>query len=187
MLALHRLRPKLHCHAPGHLGRAPCYAAPNASIATWWPLPPGHCWLVTRLLPVSTSHQPKPKFHLVTVGWSPAVCLYFRLYLHFPPLLQGCSYRVEKCWVVTRSGTSVDLSPNLDGVPAAAATFTPSHMERIVTRSSGAAAGRRPQTQVSGWGGGWGAVGEEGKEQEEQRTRGLQRARFEVPVSWAGW
>ncbi|KAI3434832.1 hypothetical protein D9Q98_002887 [Chlorella vulgaris] len=61
--------------------------------------------------------------------------------------IEGCSYRVEKCWVVTRSGTSVDLSPNLDGVPAAAATFTPSHMERIVTRSSGAAAGRRPQTQ----------------------------------------
>jgi len=30
--------------------------------------------------------------------------------------------------VVTRSGTSVDLAPNLEGLPAAAPTFTPSHM-----------------------------------------------------------
>ena len=30
--------------------------------------------------------------------------------------------------MVTRSGTSVDLAPNLEGLPAAAPTFTPSHM-----------------------------------------------------------
>lgn len=46
----------------------------------------------------------------------------------WPLLVQGCSYSVEKCWVVTRSGTSVDLGPNLEGLPAAAPTFTPSHM-----------------------------------------------------------
>ena len=62
-----------------------------------------------------------------------------------PP--QGCSYRVDKCWVVTRSGTSVDLAPNLEGVPAAAPTFTPTHMERIVTRSAVGGAGRQRQVQ----------------------------------------
>ncbi|KAI7846188.1 hypothetical protein COHA_000258 [Chlorella ohadii] len=61
-------------------------------------------------------------------------------------LPRGCSYAVEKCWVVTRSGTSVDLAPNLEGLPAAAPTFTPSHMERIITRSSGAG-GRQRQVQ----------------------------------------
>ncbi|PRW57876.1 zinc finger CCCH domain-containing 13-like [Chlorella sorokiniana] len=60
--------------------------------------------------------------------------------------IEGCSYSVEKCWVVTRSGTSVDLAPNLEGLPAAAPTFTPSHMERIITRSSGAG-GRQRQVQ----------------------------------------
>ncbi|KAL4425450.1 hypothetical protein ABPG75_009466 [Micractinium tetrahymenae] len=60
--------------------------------------------------------------------------------------VEGCSYSVEKCWVVTRSGTSVDLAPNLEGVPAAAPTFTPSHLERIITRSSGAG-GRQRQVQ----------------------------------------
>ena len=60
--------------------------------------------------------------------------------------IQGCSYSVEKCWVVTRSGTTVDLQPNLDGVPAAAPTFTPSHMERMVTRSVGTG-GRQRQLQ----------------------------------------
>jgi hypothetical protein len=49
--------------------------------------------------------------------------------------------------VVTRSGTSVDLAPNLEGVPAAAPTFTPTHMERIITRSSGAGS-RQRQVQV---------------------------------------
>ncbi|EFN57219.1 hypothetical protein CHLNCDRAFT_143678 [Chlorella variabilis] len=61
--------------------------------------------------------------------------------------VEGCSYRVDKCWVVTRSGTSVDLAPNLEGVPAAAPTFTPTHMERIVTRSAVGGAGRQRQVQ----------------------------------------
>lgn len=67
---------------------------------------------------------------------------------HRPLLVpQGCSYSVERCWVVTRSGAAVDLSPNLEGLPGAAPTFTPSHMERIVTRSAGAG-GRQRQVQV---------------------------------------
>ena len=53
---------------------------------------------------------------------------------------QGCSYSVEKCWVVTRSGTSVDLAPNLEGLPAAAPTFTPSHMVGDATLAAAAAA-----------------------------------------------
>jgi hypothetical protein len=81
--------------------------------------------------------------------------------------IEGCSYRVDKCWVVTRSGTSVDLAPNLEGVPAAAPTFTPSHGERMVTRSSGAGAGRQRQVQVRG-GGGWGGEGGGGREPDKQ-------------------
>lgn len=48
----------------------------------------------------------------------------------------GCSYSVDKAWVVTRTGNTYDLPPNLEGVPAAAATFAPSHLERMVTRSA---------------------------------------------------
>ena len=87
------------------------------------------CWVVTRhCRSTSPAHSP-------------------RLLLHTVQPAQGCSYSVERCWVVTRSGAAVDLAPNLEGLPGAAPTFTPSHMERIVTRSAGAG-GRQRQVQV---------------------------------------
>ncbi|KAL6784638.1 CPL1 [Auxenochlorella protothecoides x Auxenochlorella symbiontica] len=57
----------------------------------------------------------------------------------------GCSFAVERAWVVLRSGQSVDLAANLDGLPLGAPTFTPSHHERILTRSS-AGSGARLRT-----------------------------------------
>jgi hypothetical protein len=61
------------------------------------------------------------------------------------PLAGGCSYSVEKAWAVTRTGNSVDLAPNLGGAPAAAATFAPASLERMVTRSAAPARSRHAQ------------------------------------------
>ncbi len=45
---------------------------------------------------------------------------------------------------MTRTGVSVPLEPNLDGTPAAAATFAPAHLERAMhTRSSASDMQRR--------------------------------------------
>lgn len=62
--------------------------------------------------------------------------------------ITGCSYTVEKAWVVTRMGSSYDLRASIEGIPAVAQTFAPMHLERIVTRSSvGAAAARHRMVQ----------------------------------------
>jgi len=54
---------------------------------------------------------------------------------------------VEKAWAVTRTGNSYDLHPSMDGVPAAAATFAPSHFERMLTRSAAGPASKQRQVQ----------------------------------------
>lgn len=53
--------------------------------------------------------------------------------------IQGCSYSVEKAWVVTRSGNSYDLSPlsASQGASQVVPTFTPGKQERMMTRSLG--------------------------------------------------
>lgn len=61
--------------------------------------------------------------------------------------INGCSFKVEKAWVVTRTGNSYDLPPNLEGVPAAAATFAPSHLERMLTRSAAGPGSRARHAQ----------------------------------------
>eukprot|EP00889_Picochlorum_renovo_P003762 jgi/Picre1/30792/NNA_006152.t1 len=50
--------------------------------------------------------------------------------------IQGCSFSVEKAWVVTRSGNSYDLSPLSGNFSPVVPTFTPARHERMVTRSS---------------------------------------------------
>jgi hypothetical protein len=47
-----------------------------------------------------------------------------------------CAYSVDKAWVVTRTGNSYDLRPNALSLPLAAATFAPSHLDRMMTRSA---------------------------------------------------
>lgn len=62
--------------------------------------------------------------------------------------IEGCSYSVEKAWVVTRSGNSYDLSPLSAGNSyAVVPTFTPSRHERMVTRSSVGPASKQRQSQ----------------------------------------
>lgn len=49
----------------------------------------------------------------------------------------GCSFKVEKCRLLTTSGGSLELDPTLTRLPAAAPTFVPAHQERVVnTRNS---------------------------------------------------
>ena len=63
-----------------------------------------------------------------------------------------CAAQVERAHVVTRAGVSVPLEANLDGTPAAAATFAPAHLERmILTRASASNMERRQRAiQASG-------------------------------------
>ena len=63
--------------------------------------------------------------------------------------VSGCSFAVERAWLVLRSGQTLDLAPNLDGLPAPAPTFAPAHYERIHTRASGGHARNRAVQEVS--------------------------------------
>lgn len=58
--------------------------------------------------------------------------------------LQGCSYSVEKCWLVTRMGNHIELQPCLDGGVTMTPTFLPRQLERVMhTRSSASSSERR--------------------------------------------
>ncbi|EFJ52132.1 hypothetical protein VOLCADRAFT_103146 [Volvox carteri f. nagariensis] len=51
----------------------------------------------------------------------------------------GCSYQVERCWLTTRSGATIDLQPCVDEVPAPYPTVQPMVSDRqITTRTTGA-------------------------------------------------
>lgn len=51
----------------------------------------------------------------------------------------GCSYQVERCWLTTRSGTTIDLQPCVDETPAPYPTVQPvGHGRQITTRTTGA-------------------------------------------------
>lgn len=63
--------------------------------------------------------------------------------------ISGCSFSVERAWLVLRSGQTLDLAPNRDGPPAPAPTFAPAHYERVHTRSSGGHARNRAVQEVS--------------------------------------
>lgn len=58
--------------------------------------------------------------------------------------LQGCSYSVESCWLVTRMGNHVELQACLDGLTSVSPTFMPRQFERVMhTRSSSSSVERR--------------------------------------------
>lgn len=59
----------------------------------------------------------------------------------------GCAYSVDKAWVVTRTGNSYDLRPSTEGPPAAAVTFAPMHLDRMITRSAVGPAARHRLVQ----------------------------------------
>jgi hypothetical protein len=86
-------------------------------------------------LPAQDSYQSVPRNSIRSRAW------------HSP--FQGCSFSVEKAWVVTRSGNSYDLSSLLSssGASQVMPTFTPGKQERMVTRSSVGHAGRQKASQ----------------------------------------
>lgn len=86
-------------------------------------------------LPAQESYKSVPRNSIRSRAWHAAT--------------QGCSFSVEKAWVVTRSGNSYDLSPlsaNM-GSPQVLPTFTPGKQERMMTRSSVGYAGRQKASQ----------------------------------------
>lgn len=54
---------------------------------------------------------------------------------------------MDKAWIMTRTGNTYDLSPTSTGPPAAAATFAPTQLERMVTRSAAGPSARQRHVQ----------------------------------------
>jgi len=68
-------------------------------------------------------------------------CVRSRSWLGAP---EGCAIRVEACWLTTKGGATVELSPALEGAPGIAPTFMPAALERVMhTRSSASSVERR--------------------------------------------
>ncbi|CAK0783186.1 hypothetical protein CVIRNUC_006385 [Coccomyxa viridis] len=60
---------------------------------------------------------------------------------------EGCSYRVERCILVSKNGTQTELEPSPDGAATVVPTFAPAQHERAMnTRSASAAHDRRART-----------------------------------------
>ncbi|CAL5220855.1 g2940 [Coccomyxa viridis] len=60
---------------------------------------------------------------------------------------EGCSYRVERCILVSKNGMHSDLEPTPDGAATVVPTFAPAQHERALnTRSASAAHDRRART-----------------------------------------
>lgn len=51
--------------------------------------------------------------------------------------IEGCSFQVESCWLVTRSGSSVELQPSIDEVPAPYPSVHAQFNRQMTTRSTG--------------------------------------------------
>jgi len=89
--------------------------------------------VVVKPLPAQPSYSSTARNSIRSRAWSSAT--------------NGCAYAVEKAWIVTRTGNTYDLSPTSTGPPASAATFAPSHLERMVTRSAAGPAARQRHVQ----------------------------------------
>ena len=50
---------------------------------------------------------------------------------------------MERCWLVTTAGGTVELAPSLEGMPPVAPTFTPAANDRTHTTRATANADRR--------------------------------------------
>lgn len=59
---------------------------------------------------------------------------------------EGCAYKVERFWLVTRSGCIVEMQQCVDDLPAPHPTVQPQSSDRyITTRNTGASKGKQPQ------------------------------------------
>ena len=88
-------------------------------------------------MPAQDSYNSVPRNSIRSRSWHSAV--------------QGCSYSVEKAWVVTRSGNSYNLSPlsTSQGASQVIPTFTPGKQERIMTRSLGHTGRQKASQEVA--------------------------------------
>ena len=70
-------------------------------------------------------------------------------------LMKLCLLQVDRCWVVGANGSSVDLTPSLDGATSVVPTFAPTLMERAISTRATTSAPERRQRSVQvlllGW------------------------------------
>ena len=62
--------------------------------------------------------------------------------------LKCCATQVDRCWVVGANGSSVDLTPSLDGATSVVPTFAPTLMERAISTRATTSAPERRQRSV---------------------------------------
>ncbi|EIE23592.1 hypothetical protein COCSUDRAFT_66002 [Coccomyxa subellipsoidea C-169] len=110
----------MHCGFYNH-----ALSAPPASAA--------HVRAVVQPLPPQPAYHSRARNSIRSRAWGAAV--------------EGCSYRVEKCALVSRSGVLTDLEPSPDGAAAVVPTFTPAQYERAMnTRAAASSMERRQRT-----------------------------------------
>uniref|UniRef100_A0A383VB11 Uncharacterized protein n=1 Tax=Tetradesmus obliquus TaxID=3088 RepID=A0A383VB11_TETOB len=64
--------------------------------------------------------------------------------------IEGCSYKVERCWMVTRSGKQLELQPRADDCAITHPTFALSSSDRQMnTRSTTGSSRNKPLTEVT--------------------------------------
>ena len=88
-------------------------------------------------MPAQATYRSVPRNSIRSRSWHSAV--------------QGCSFKVEKAWVVTRTGNSYDLSPlpASQGASMVVPTFTPGKQERMMTRNVGHAGRSKASQEVT--------------------------------------
>eukprot|EP00208_Stichococcus_sp_RCC1054_P006746 CAMPEP_0206141198 /NCGR_PEP_ID=MMETSP1473-20131121/12087_1 /ASSEMBLY_ACC=CAM_ASM_001109 /TAXON_ID=1461547 /ORGANISM="Stichococcus sp, Strain RCC1054" /LENGTH=369 /DNA_ID=CAMNT_0053535663 /DNA_START=229 /DNA_END=1338 /DNA_ORIENTATION=+ len=62
--------------------------------------------------------------------------------------LQGCSFKVERAWLVTAKGETVELEAGAEGAPAVAATFSPAAPNHSITTRAAASSVERRQRNM---------------------------------------
>ncbi|BDA47506.1 probable transcriptional regulatory protein rxt3 at N-terminal half [Coccomyxa sp. Obi] len=90
---------------------------------------------IVQPLPPQPAYQSSARNSIRSRAWGTAV--------------EGCSYRVERCTLVSRSGVLTDLEPSPDGAAAVVPTFTPAQFERAMnTRAAASSMERRQRTMT---------------------------------------
>lgn len=85
---------------------------------------------VVRLLPAELNYPSASRHSIRSRAWGAS--------------LQGCSFQVERAWLVTAKGATVPLEAGAEGAPTVAATFSPAALHRSgTTRAASSTIDRR--------------------------------------------
>lgn len=88
-----------------------------------------------RVLPPQDSYSSKARF-VKSRSWSSSN--------------ETCSYKVERCWLITRTGSTVELQPCMEEIPAPLPTLQPAGSDRqISTRSTSVGGKSKAAVEVS--------------------------------------